>query len=203
MGNLLSGDLTAVIGPLALVLVMVLFVIPYGYKVWRNYYLGINSKNEAAWREIKASMHEKPTENRTPEMKKLDEELFADYTKSVTAEFIKKTGKVKYWTNYFLIFSIIMALQLAYAISHLLNQYYGMPSIGSVEMTTVPGTLMKAAFTSILVGVYLHKKKDLKERQVLLAGLANEYDVEGELTLEKLETLDISDGKTQSLEVTH
>ena len=99
MGNLLSGDLTAVLGQLALVLVMVLFVVPYGYKVWRNYYLGINSKNEAAWREIKASMHEKPTENRTPEMKKLDEELFADYTKSVPAEFIKKTGKVKYWKN--------------------------------------------------------------------------------------------------------
>ena len=36
--------------------------------------------------------------------------------------------KTKYWTNYFLIFSLIMLAQLIYAVSHLLNQYYGVPN---------------------------------------------------------------------------
>lgn len=203
MGNLLSGDLTAVLGQLALVLVMVLFVVPYGYKVWRNYYLGINSKNEAAWQEIKANMHEKPIETRTPEMKKLDDEIFDAQTKLLIAEHIKNTEKAKYWTNYFLIFTIIMAVQLAYGASHLLNQYYGIPSIGNIDSTTVQNVMLKVVFTSILIGVYFYKKRGLKEKQILLEGISNEYRVKGGLTLEKLEKLDISDGKTQSLEVTH
>lgn len=128
MDNLIIGESGSALGAVALVLVMVVFVIPMGYKLWRKYYFGITAANEAAWSEMKASMHNKDATPKPTDTNKTNEDDFDIHTKSLIKNHIKDMDKTKYWTNYFLIFSLIMLAQLIYAVSHLLNQYYGVPN---------------------------------------------------------------------------
>lgn len=195
MDNLIIGESSSALGAVALVLVMVVFVIPMGYKLWRKYYFGITAANEAAWSEVKASMHNKDATPKPTDTNKTNEDDFDIHTKSLIKDHIKDTDKTKYWTNYFLIFSLIMLAQLIYAVSHLLNQYYGVPSIGNIESTTVQGTAIKAVFVSILLGVYIYKRRGLKDKQALLHGIEADYGLECKLTLDKLEKLDLNKGK--------
>lgn len=200
MNNLITGETGSALGAIALVLVMVVFVVPMGHKLWRKYYFGITAANEAAWNEMKASMHNKDATPKSTDTNKTNEDDFDIYTKSLIKDHIKDTEKTKYWTDYFLIFSLIMMAQLIYAVSHLLNQYYEVPSIGNIESTTVQGTAIKAVFVFILLGVYVYKRRGLKEKQALLHEIESEYGMRSELTLDKLEKLDLNkDKKSQKI----
>ena len=198
MDNLITGESGSALGAIALVLVMVVFVVPMGHKLWRKYYFGITAANEEAWNEMKASLHNKDATPKPTDATKTNEDDFDAYTKSLIKDHIKDTEKTKYWTDYFLIFSLIMMAQLIYAVSHLLNQYYGVPSIGNVESTTLQGTAIKSVFVFILLGVYFYKRRGLKAKQALLHGIKADYGLKGKLTLDKLEKLDLNkDNKSQ------
>ncbi|MBO6224975.1 MAG: hypothetical protein J6N72_05945 [Psychrobacter sp.] len=188
-------NLSELLLAVGLVLLMVFVVVPYGHKLWRNWYWDINDKSEAEWEQMKKRFYDKSLESETLGTEKQNDEAFNAHIKLLIADFISKTKKAKYWTNYFLIFAIIMGGQFLYTASHLLNQYYGLPSIGNVNATSLQDAAVLLIYTSIVFGIYFYKKRDLKERQALLVGLADNYGVEGNLTLEKLEKIDMSKHK--------
>lgn len=185
---------------IALMFVTVVFIVPTFYRIWRNYSLGINRHQEAAWDEMRQKLHGKAGDNKVS-LEKQDEKegeaAFNAYLKSLIADHIQTTQRAKQVGQLLIIFLVIMIAQAAYAVSHMLNIYYGIPTIGNVRGTNFVNT---TAFIimAISAGVaYFYKRRDIKERCVLLDGVADEYGVTGEFTLERLEAIDMSQCKAK------